>query len=395
VLARHRGLRVAVITQTNAQADDFCDRLAREFPNVPAIRFAAGSSDFESTAPTITIAYSARDLPPGPSIVVATASKWALSSGMPAFDTMVIDEAWQMTWATLMQLDHVAPRFVFIGDPGQIEPTVTVDTSRWETSRRPPHHAAPQVVLRDPTLPASVLRLLVSTRLPCDTVELVRGFYDFHFDSWAAPGEGAVLAKSSGSRRGIDGAIDRLRDASMTLLTVPTPDYGPPDSDDPELAATVARLARQMLARRLRVRTEDGTFAIGPDDIGITATHHVMNARIVEALGDLAERVRVDTPERWQGLELQVMIAVHPLSGVLRPSEFDLETGRLCVMASRHRGGLVLLGRDHIGETLARTIPSAAQPVGRPDVAGRGHAVHSGLWERLHMDGHVVAVTPV
>jgi hypothetical protein len=85
------------------------------------------------------------------------------------------------------------------------------------------------------------------------------------------------------------------------------------------------------------------------------------------------------------------MIAVHPLSGVLRPSEFDLETGRLCVMASRHRGGLVLLGRDHIAETLERTVPSAAQPVGKPDVAGRGHAVHSGLWDRLQREGRLAS----
>lgn len=45
------------------------------------------------------------------------------------------------------------------------------------------------------------------------------------------------------------------------------------------------------------------------------------------------------------------MIAVHPLSGVLRPSAFDLETGRLCVMASRHLAGMVVLGRDHLGLT--------------------------------------------
>ena len=37
---------------------------------------------------------------------------------------------------------------------------------------------------------------------------------------------------------------------------------------------------------------------------------------------------------------------VHPLSGVVTPSDFDLETGRLCVMASRHKAGLIVLTRD-------------------------------------------------
>jgi late competence protein required for DNA uptake (superfamily II DNA/RNA helicase) len=39
-LSLHRRQRVAVATQTNAQADDFCRRMADEFPRVPVIRFA-------------------------------------------------------------------------------------------------------------------------------------------------------------------------------------------------------------------------------------------------------------------------------------------------------------------------------------------------------------------
>ena len=85
------------------------------------------------------------------------------------------------------------------------------------------------------------------------------------------------------------------------------------------------------------------------------------------------------------------MLAVHPLSGVRQPSEFDLETGRLCVTASRHRGGLVLVTRDHIGATLERTIPFARKPVGAPDLAGRGHAQHVALWGKLQTAGAIFA----
>jgi hypothetical protein len=93
--------------------------------------------------------------------------------------------------------------------------------------------------------------------------------------------------------------------------------------------------------------------------------------------------VRVDTPERWQGLERKVMIAVHPLSGVTDPTSFELETGRLCVMASRHQCGLMVVTRDHIPDTLRQHIVSAEQPVGRTDGAGLGHHRHTEFWSRL------------
>jgi superfamily I DNA and/or RNA helicase len=115
-----------------------------------------------------------------------------------------------------------------------------------------------------------------------------------------------------------------------------------------------------------------------------------MNARIAELLPPELKGVRVDTPERWQGLERELMIMVHPLSGVVDPSSFDLETGRLCVMASRHRGGLVVVSRDHVGESLEEVTPSADQAVGQPDVNGRGHARHLGFWNGIEEAGRFV-----
>ena len=116
-----------------------------------------------------------------------------------------------------------------------------------------------------------------------------------------------------------------------------------------------------------------------------------MNAALGDALGGRANEVRIDTPERWQGLERPVMIAIHPLSGVIDPSAFDLETGRLCVMASRHQAGLILITRDHVIETLRNYVPSAGQAPGRPDVVGRGHHSHLRFWEQLEAAGAVAA----
>ncbi len=56
-----------------------------------------------------------------------------------------------MAWADFMLLGQVAPRFVLIGDPGQIPPVVSVDASRWETAPRAPHRPAPELVLQSPS----------------------------------------------------------------------------------------------------------------------------------------------------------------------------------------------------------------------------------------------------
>ena len=132
---------------------------------------------------------------------------------------------------------------------------------------------------------------------------------------------------------------------------------------------------------------------LDPSDIGIVSTHRTMNTRLHHELPTALQHiVRVDTPERWQGLEKKVMIAIHPLSGVTDPSAFELETGRLCVMASRHQSGLILVSRDHVSDTLRRHIVSAEQPVGRVDSSGLGHHRHQEFWSTLDADNRLVAL---
>jgi hypothetical protein len=81
------------------------------------------------------------------------------------------------------------------------------------------------------------------------------------------------------------------------------------------------------------------------------------------------------------------------MSGVVSPSSFDLETGRLCVMASRHQAGLIIVSRDHVGRTLANFVPAADQAPGRPDRVGRGHDAHLKFWDSLVADERVRALT--
>ena len=392
--------RVAVATQTNAQAEDLCRRLVRDHPGTEVWRWASQKMVAPPDLPAgIHWGNDVDDLPPESGVVVATTAKWAIRKGKAAdlapFDVLLVDEAWQMAWAELMLLAPVAGRFVLIGDPGQIPPVVTIPTARWETAPRPPHRAAPDVILSDPGLGALVLGLPSCRRLPCDSVDLVRPFYDFPFDAWAEPGARWLRAAAGPSQDPLDSVIDHLASASVAIATLPTPPEGPPLEHDAEVAALAAALAVRVLERGATACSgDDGAGEpLGATGIGIAATHRVMNQAILAALPAHLrgghDGVRVDTPERWQGLQRPFMIVVHPLSGVVRPSTFDLETGRLCVMASRHRAAMVVVSRDHVPETLEAFIPSAEQSIGRPDLAGRGHAQHQMFWGAVSDRGGV------
>lgn len=385
--AAARKMRIAVGTQTNSQADDVCTRLLRE-QRIAPIRFASSSYDTSAVPAGATVISRAGQLPAGPGIVVGPVAKWGYADNLQPYDVFVVDEAWQMSWASFMLCQAVAGRFVFIGDPGQIDPVVSIDTSRWETSRRPPHRAVPEILEADP--PADLLRLELpaSRRLPADSVEVVRQFYDFEFGAWSKPGDRRLtFARPPGDK--MARALDGLSEGSIVAAALPTPEGGPPLELDEGVARVAVGLAQRLLERGAACTIADDTrrkspFSLKATDIGISATHRILNTRMELLLPDgLRGNVRVDTAERWQGLERPVMIVVHPLSGVTRPSAFDLATGRLCVMASRHQVGLIVVTRDHVGTTLDEFLPSGEQPLGRPDVVGRGHQRHLGFWRVL------------
>jgi len=414
-------LRVLVAAQTNNQVDEICLRIAERYParsgDRRVIRFS--SSGYEVPAGTadefeekVEIVESKGALPDGPCVVVSTVSKLALTDFANSFDLLYVDEAWQMAWADFLPLRHAADRYVLIGDPGQIPPTVAIEVDRWEATPFPPHAPAPDLLLRNDQLESyrTEFRLPTCRRLPLDSVELVNSFYDFEFGAVAAPGERylrpATLERfrddennnaNTGSNTGskiivntksrVDDVLARMwaadRPWTTAMITHPTPETGLPVGTDTELADVVVDVVLRLLELECVISTQPSEAAtprrLQATDIGVVSTHNLMNAAINQRLLAVKKsfrEIRVTTPERWQGLEKPVMIAVHPLSGVMTPSEFDLETGRLCVMASRHQAACLFVTRDHIGRTLDRHLPSATQALGGADVTGRGHDVH-------------------
>ncbi len=387
--------RVAIAAQTRSQADDICRRFVDDF-GAEVVRFYSARGMRPSGLPDgVQLVSATAQLPNGPVVVVATAAKWGLT-GIPVegFDWLLVDEAWQLSYADFMLMQNVAPRFVMVGDPGQILPVVSIDTSRWEVADTPPHRPAPQILIeqREQTQPLE-LALPATWRLPPDSARLVNEFYDFKFESAVEPGERSFAIGQRKGKSEYDPVIEMLESGSMVGVTLPTPEGGPPLEEDREVAVAAAELVRRILSSDVTLRIDGEDRALEAADIGMVATHRVMNTRMREALPPaVASEIMVDTTERWQGLECPIMIAIHPVSGVTDPGVFDLETQRLCVMASRHQIGLIILTRDHLPQTLHELTPSATQHPGRPDASGDGREKHEKFWGDLERAGRVVAL---
>ncbi|MER7399569.1 hypothetical protein ABT381_29130, partial [Streptomyces sp. NPDC000151] len=56
--------------------------------------------------------------------------------------------------------------------------------------------------------------------------------------------------------------------------------------------------------------------------------------------------------DRLQGREFDVTVVLHPLSGRPDATAFHLETGRLCVLASRHRHACIVVCREGVTQLL-------------------------------------------
>ena len=127
---------------------------------------------------------------------------------------------------------------------------------------------------------------------------------------------------------------------------------------DAEAAGAAAALAARLLTRRAVGTCErhPGGQPLGPRDIAIGVAHRDQADQIRQALtltaSPAAREIRVDTANRLQGAEFAVTIIVHPLSGRRDATNFHLEAGRLCVLASRHRHACIMVARAGIADLL-------------------------------------------
>jgi hypothetical protein len=349
------GEPVMVVAQTNGQVDDLVDRLALAAPGLPVGRLS-GYDYFPTPRVTrhaaVTVARKVDDLVGWP-VIVGTAAKWAtLADGL--WPWAVIDEAYQMRSDTLLRIAGRFERALFVGDPGQLDPFSTVATDRWLGLTWDPMQSAVAALLRNnPNIP--VRRLPVSWRLPATAVPVVsEAFYPFtRFSPGTGPGQRRLEFATRGLRAGpADEPIEAAAAYGWALYELPARHAVRTDA---EAVMACAALAERILQRGAISYSErsPGGEPVTAEQIAIGTAHRDQAQAIRSRLGPLsADGVTVDTANRLQGREFDVMIVLHPLSGRIDATAFHLEAGRLCVLTSRHRHACIVVARAGIPELL-------------------------------------------
>ena len=384
------GAPLMIVAQTNEQVDDLIARLGARSPEVGVGRLSAVDyepSDRVRDHPRCLVAPKVADLG-SPAVTIGTAAKWAtVTEG--SWPWAIVDEAYQMRSDALLR---VAPRFeraLFVGDPGQLDPFSTVDVERWTGLSWDPMQSAVAVLLRhNPDLP--VHRLPVSWRLPHTAAPVVaEAFYPFTgFRSGTGPGD-RELRFGSRATGPLDDVLDEAAATGWGLHELPARFT---IRTDAEAASACAALATRALAREAVTSSESGVGPLTADRIAIGAAHRDQAAVIRSFLPPEAKGVTVDTANRLQGREYDLTIVLHPLSGRQDATAFHLESGRLCVLTSRHRHACVVVAREGIAELLdahPSTEPVHLNvPVKFPDGWEANQAILSYLHKGISLSRH-------
>lgn len=342
------GHRIAIATPTREQGMDLARNITAAYPDTLTV--------WHSPVPAQGIPHARRpaDLPETSHVAVGTLAKWAYYDAEkhegPAYDLLIVDEAWQVTDATFATVAHVAPRYVLIGDPGQIAPVVTADMSEWSDLPDAPTLPAPQVIQhRRPR--TAVFELPATRRFGAASASLLaRTFYDFEWGSIAP------------SYRVTGGPVGDVNNGAEITASVLPAEPGVP-RDDPALAAHIAALAAAYQDQGHITR--DGV----PEPVGtiyVPCAHidQVAAARAATAGLDVV----VDTAERIQGRQANVVLAWHPASGAETVGTFQRDTGRLCVAMSRHKAACVVVMREDTAERMG-AYEATGRAVTGPDAA--------------------------
>ena len=69
------GRRIAIATQTKAQADDICRRFARDYPKLHIIRFASGRTSQEDLGKSVEWKTETKELPTGKCMTSSSTSR--------------------------------------------------------------------------------------------------------------------------------------------------------------------------------------------------------------------------------------------------------------------------------------------------------------------------------
>ncbi|MFB8772984.1 AAA domain-containing protein [Streptomyces broussonetiae] len=350
------GRPLMIVAQTNAQVDDLVVRLTEKSPGLPVGRLHSSDADPYDKAlddlPQVRKSAKAADLS-GLPVVISTAAKWAHVKVDEPWRHAIVDEAYQMRSDALLAVAGLFEQALFVGDPGQLDPFSIVGGEQWAgLSYDPSASAVTTLLAHNPGLRQH--RLPVSWRLPASAAPLISdAFYPYTpFRSGTGHGDRTLTFRTPSDGSPADRVIDEAAASGWGLLELParhTP------RTDPEAVRAVATVVRRLLDREGTATSEraPGPAPLTADRVAVGTAHRDQAAAVRSALADLGVTdVTVDTANRLQGREYDVTVVLHPLSGRPDATAFHLETGRLCVLASRHRHACIVVCRAGVPDLL-------------------------------------------
>jgi len=260
----HRGdLRVGIAAQTREQAVEIARRLGTLTDRAALMWKAKPPKPDSGQTPAVS---GQKVRWPGEvgAILIGTTARWLFSDpDRVGADVLIVDESWQCTYADLGALGAMARQVVCVGDPGQIDPVVTGDVSRWDGSDTAPNLPGPIALQAAHGAAVGVVRLRHTWRLGADTTALIQPLFypDLPFTSRRPP--------------------EHLTDAGGVLLPElahrPVTVSGGPS--DPALETACAQRARELAGVGLAEAPEDY------DDQTTRALGHARYLATLEGIG--------------------------------------------------------------------------------------------------------------
>jgi hypothetical protein len=331
------GVSVAVATPTRAQALGFASRLSAQLD--PTLVYCDMTRVGPRSLPA-GVRFRGDGLPGTASVFVRTVAGTGTSP--PEVDVLVVDEAYQTTFADAAKAADKAEQVLLVGDPGQIGPVVTVRTDLWDHLPAAPHRRAPESFAHFAT--GELLTIPVSRRLGPDTVAVIAPLQDFGFtterpERSALRPDGVQLAEIETLRvapaANCDdlGMLREVTDRAFGLVGV-------------ELSGPGSAPDRSPL--RLTWDAEGG-------DVAVVVAR---NSQVAIVSGMLREAgapagLVVGTADKLQGGEWPLVVALDPAAGNLDANDHAISPGRLTVMLSRHTTHLTWVTDGSVPERAA------------------------------------------
>lgn len=321
-LVMEAGLQVVIATPTRAQAAGIMNRLDGPVPRT--VMQMLVRDGFREAGDWVTEAKIADE---GSAWVKVTTVSHAIRDELEC-DVLIIDEAYQTTYADVSVASRGAKQLLLVGDPGQIGPVITADVSAFTKWNRSPHAPAPTVFERRPdfvTYPISQ-----TYRLGPETVALIAGMYPFPFVSRRAPQR-----------------VERLD--GMPLPEVSHIPIGEAAGvNDPKLLMAAIDHAASLVGCTHAVKGEDGIIVrktLNAEDVAVVAAYNTQVSFIRSRLDEAGlKEIEVGTADRLQGGQWAAVVAVDPTAGSANLAGHNVSTGRMCVMLSRHTAHLCWVG---------------------------------------------------